>query len=328
MGYADPGWLRLEHERLHARVQWLELQRQPEEKPFTIRLDGPPRSKRLTLSGCARIRPFDRRYLYTTLLLDFLPDSTRVVNRPQGVRDWNEKLAALAFPEFTPQTLVSNDVDEIVAFAERFERITVKPVDGHGGKGIVFHTSGEDTEPLHGATRAGGHWVIAQEYLPSARDGDKRILLLEGEPLGAILRVHAEGVELNNLDQGGSANPAELTPRELEICRTFKPELERRGIFFVGIDVIGEMLIEVNVTSPTGLQEMSRFTRGISASSDRGGPGAIVRRCWFQGQHRSLQEMPADHGQGQCQGHCGKEQCQSGRSSASANTSICCTGKA
>ena len=259
VGYTDPGWLSLHHENLHARVQWLEVN-DSRERPFTVLGDEPTALEEVDVVWLRTDPPFDRRYLYTTLLLDFLPDSTRVVNRPQGVRDWNEKLAALAFPQFTPPTLVSNHVDEITAFADRFDRITVKPVDGHGGKGIVFYTRGEDTKPLDAVTHGGGHWVIAQEYLPSAAEGDKRILLLEGEPLGAILRLHAEGVELNNLDQGGSANPAELTPREIEICRTFKPELDRRGIFFVGIDVIGEMLIEVNVTSPTGLQEMSRFT--------------------------------------------------------------------
>ena len=259
VAYCAPEWLRLDHQRLCARAQWLAVN-DDRERPFTIERDEDMPLAEADVVWLRTDPPFDRRYFYTTLMLDFLPESTRVVNRPQGVRDWNEKLAALAFPEYTPPTLVSNDVGAIVDFADRHTRITVKPIDGHGGKGIVFYSPGEDQTPLHGVTHDGSHWVIAQAYLPAAREGDKRILLLEGEPLGAILRVHAEGVELNNLDQGGSANPSSLTRRELEICRAFGPELRARGIFFAGIDVIGEMLIEVNVTSPTGLQELSRFT--------------------------------------------------------------------
>ncbi len=258
VAYADPGWLSLRHDKLHARLQWLEVH-DNREAPFSILEDGVFPMDDVDVVWLRTDPPFDRRYFYVTLLLDFLPDSTRVVNRPQGVRDWNEKLAALAFPRFTPPTLVSNDAAEIASFAEGFARITVKPVDGFGGKGIVFYTRGEDTAPLSTATHNGRHWVIAQEYLPAAHEGDKRILLLEGEPLGAILRLHADGVELNNLDQGGSANPAALTPGDLEICAALGPECRDRGLFFVGIDVIGDMLIEVNVTSPTGLQEMSRF---------------------------------------------------------------------
>ncbi len=258
VGYADPGWLSLRHDVPYSRIQWLDV-RDDQDVPFTVLSDETVPLSRADAVWLRTDPPFDRGYLYTTLLLDFLPPTTRVINRPQGVRDWNEKLAALAFPHYTPRTLVSNSVEEILAFADRIGRITVKPVDGHGGKGIVFFAPGEDPSPLEAATLAGRHWVVCQEYLPAAREGDKRILLLQGEPLGSILRVHAEGVELNNLDQGGSAQPAELTPRDREICAALKPALVSRGIFFAGIDVIGGQLIEVNVTSPTGLQEMSRF---------------------------------------------------------------------
>ncbi|MXY64807.1 MAG: glutathione synthase [Gammaproteobacteria bacterium] len=258
VGYADPGWLSLRHDEPYSRIQWLDV-RDDHDVPFTVLADETVPLSRADAVWLRTDPPFDRGYLYTTLLLDFLPPTTRVINRPQGVRDWNEKLAALAFPRYTPRTLVSNSVEEILAFADRIGRITVKPVDGHGGKGIVFFSPGEDPSPLEAATRAGQHWVVSQEYLPAAREGDKRILLLQGDPLGSILRVHAEGVELNNLDQGGSAQPVDLTPRDREICAELKPALVSRGIFFAGIDVIGGQLIEVNVTSPTGLQEMSRF---------------------------------------------------------------------
>ncbi|MEM7196333.1 MAG: glutathione synthase [Pseudomonadota bacterium] len=256
--YLDQRQLWLRHDELHATVTWLEVNADIEH-PFTV-----VKQESLPMAAMDAIwvrtdPPFDRRYFYTTLLLDYLPETTRVLNRPSGIRNWNEKLAALVFPEFTPQTRVTSSVDEIQRFAEEEGRITVKPVDGFGGKGIVFFSPGDDASVLHQATHNEQHWVIAQEYLPAASEGDKRILILEGEPLGGILRVHAEGVELNNLDAGGTANPVDLTERDLEICRALKPDLEEQGIFFVGIDVIGGMLIEVNVTSPTGLQEMSRF---------------------------------------------------------------------
>lgn len=259
VGYADQQWLFLQHDTLHSRVRWLDVH-DDTDKPFSVTGDESRDLSDVDVVWLRTDPPFDRRYFYTTLLLDFLPDTTRVVNRPQSVRDWNEKLAALAFPGLTPRTLVSSSADEINTFAEEIGRITVKPVDGHGGKGIIFHSPGDDPQPLQQATNGGSHWVIAQAYLPEAALGDKRILILEGEPLGAILRVHADGAELNNLDQGGSANPVELDSRDREICEAMKATLRSRGLFFVGIDVIGGKLIEVNVTSPTGLQELSRFS--------------------------------------------------------------------
>lgn len=206
--------------------------------------------------------PFNRRYFYTSLLLDFLPDSVTVVNRPQAIRDWNEKLAALKFSDYTPQTLVSAQPEEIEAFVQEHGRITLKPIDGHGGKGVEF-SNASDVDRLatyQRVTASGRRWTIAQAYLEAASDGDKRILLLQGEPIGAILRVHAEGQELNNLDAGGTAKPTKLTDRDLQICRAVGPALKENGIVFAGIDVIGDYMIEVNVTSPTGIQEASRFS--------------------------------------------------------------------
>lgn len=206
--------------------------------------------------------PFDRSYMYSTLMLDRVLPKTLVVNRPSGIRNWNEKLAALHYPELTPETLVSRDVDSILKFLSRYEHITLKPVDGHGGKGIIFlRTDSEDqAKKIEQITRKGSHWIIAQEYLSDAKRGDKRILLVQGEPIGAVLRVHAEGQELNNLDQGGEAVPDKLDDRDYEICEAIKPGLIEQGIFFCGIDVIGGKLIEVNVTSPTCLQELCKFS--------------------------------------------------------------------
>jgi len=194
-------------------------------------------------------------------LLDQLPAHVQIINRPVTVRNWNEKLAALRYPDFTPKTLVSRSQQEIARFLRDQKRITVKPVDGHGGKGIIFlDAEGEGlSQQLDTATHGGRHWVVAQQYLPAAREGDKRILLLDGEPLGAILRVHAEGAELNNLDQGGSAQQSALDQQDWNICEAMRDDLVAHGVRFAGIDVIGGMLIEINITSPTGIQEMSRF---------------------------------------------------------------------
>ena len=206
--------------------------------------------------------PFDRAYLYSTLLLDLVGSNTQVINRPSGIRNWNEKLAALHFPEFTPDTLVTNNAEEILDFVSRHNRVTLKPVDGHGGEGIEFLDKQDNAakRKIDEGTQSGRHWVIVQEYLEAAQQGDKRILLVDGNPIGGVLRVHAEGEELNNLDRGGQAVPTELVEVDYEICAAIKPGLVEQGIFFSGIDVIGGKLIEVNVTSPTCLQELCQFS--------------------------------------------------------------------
>lgn len=206
--------------------------------------------------------PFDRRYYYTTLLLDYLPATVKIVNRPQTLRDWNEKLAALYFPQFTPATLISNSVEQIGRMLEIHSKLTVKPVDGHGGQGIIFIQRDDKDwqDRVRHSTHEQSHWVVTQEYLAAAAQGDKRILLVNGEPIGGILRVHAHGVELNNLDAGGTAHACELDANDIKICAAIKSDLIKKGVFFCGIDVIGGKLIEVNVTSPTGLRELTQFS--------------------------------------------------------------------
>ncbi len=255
------GGLSLRHEQPVAELMRVSV-REDHEQPFRV-------EQRLVMDlGLADVvwertdPPMNRRYLYASLILDFLPRRTLVINRPAAIRDWNEKLAALKFPAFTPETLVSASAAEIGGFLDRHRRITLKPIDGHGGKGVEFcdHDAADREAVIERVTGGGRRWIIAQRYLESAREGDKRILLLNGEPIGAILRLHAEGKELNNLDAGGTANPTELTDRDLEICAAMAGPLRASGVVFAGIDIIGGMLIEVNVTSPTGLQEASRFS--------------------------------------------------------------------
>ncbi len=206
--------------------------------------------------------PVDRTYIYMTLLLDLLPDTTRVINRPSSIRDWNEKLAALKYASYAPASLIARRAGDIVSFLQEHGRIVLKPLDGHGGEGILFLSkeNGNITQSIGEITHHESRWIKVQEYLPKAKEGDKRILLLHGEPLGGILRVHAEGVELNNLDAGGTAHPTELDEYDLEICAALKQDMIELGIVFSGIDVIGGKLIEINVTSPTGLQELCRFS--------------------------------------------------------------------
>ncbi len=206
--------------------------------------------------------PVDRTYIYMTLLLDLLPETTRVINRPSAIRDWNEKLAALFYASYAPKSLIARRAQDIVSFLNEHDRIVLKPLDGHGGEGILFLSKSDKNieQSIGEITHQQSHWIKVQEYLPKASEGDKRILLLHGEPLGGILRLHADGVELNNLDAGGTAHPAELDEADLEICAAIKDGLIENGVVFSGIDVIGGKLIEINVTSPTGLQELCRFS--------------------------------------------------------------------
>jgi glutathione synthase len=257
--YLDAGDLYVKDSSVMATAQRVNVQDDPQ-VPFEPESEEPVLMADMDAVWIRTDPPVDRAYFYMTMLLDLLPASVKVINRPSTIRDWNEKLAALQYPQFTPATMVARHSAQIVDFVQQHGRTTLKPVDGHGGAGILFvdaEQSDLDSQ-IRLATHGGSHWVIVQQYLDAAKEGDKRILLLNGEPLGAILRLHAEGVELNNLDQGGEALASEIIDRDREICAGLKTDLVSRGVVFAGIDVIGGMLIEINITSPTGLQEMSR----------------------------------------------------------------------
>lgn len=213
--------------------------------------------------------PVDVAFLHATQLVEATGGRSPVyVNSPAGLRTANEKLWALHFPEITPETLVSRDLAQLRAFVEDApDGAIVKPVDGHGGEGVVLLRRGDRNTPsvLELLTARGRDWAIAQEYVPAAREGDKRILLLDGEPLGAILRVPLDTENRANMAVGGTPVKTALTARDREICAALAPLLRREGLVFVGIDVIGDMLIEVNVTSPTGLAELARLEGGDPA---------------------------------------------------------------
>ncbi len=207
--------------------------------------------------------PFDATYLYATQLLERVRDDVLVLNDPRGLRDANEKLYALHFPEVTPRTIVTMREHDVRAFLETLGGPgVIKPLDGAGGRGIMvvdlddrnFRSIVETT------TREGTRYCMVQEYLPAVRKGDKRVLLLEGEPLGAILRVPREDEARSNIHVGGRVEPVDLDDDDRRIIAAVAPRLRADGLVFVGLDVIGGRLTEVNVTSPTGIQELSRFT--------------------------------------------------------------------
>ena len=210
--------------------------------------------------------PFDMVYITACHILESLPDSVLVLNDPREVRGAPEKLFVMDYPDLMPPTLVTSDEEAIRAFRAEHGEIIVKPLYGNGGAG-VFRLRADDqnlASLLEMFLGAPGPCrrplpLIAQAYLPAVRAGDKRVLLLDGEPVGAINRVPAEGEARSNMHVGGRAEASGLDPRDLEICAAIGPELKRRRLVLTGIDVIGGLMTEINVTSPTGIQELRRF---------------------------------------------------------------------
>ncbi len=207
--------------------------------------------------------PFDTEYLHATQMLDLVKGETLVVNDPAGLRAANEKLFALQFERWMPRTMVSRDRDAIFRFLREVGGTAViKPLDGAGGSGVVAlrHEDKNARALVDILTREGKHWAMVQEFQPGISEGDKRVLLLEGKPLGAILRVPRGDDIRANIHVGGSVFATELTDHEKELCEAVAPTLVEHGLYFVGLDLIGGKLIEVNVTSPTGIQELGRLT--------------------------------------------------------------------
>ncbi|MEO1134544.1 MAG: glutathione synthase [Cyanobacteria bacterium J06639_1] len=202
--------------------------------------------------------PVDAAYIRATQLLDLA--STLVLNHPAALRTANEKLFALQFPRWTPETLVTQDAKAIADFAKSRGRAVLKPLDGKGGEGIFFLEKNDRNlnSLIEVSTQFGRVPVMVQEYLPAAADGDKRILLLDGKPLGAINRLPGSGDFRGNIAAGGSVAATGISPKELEMCADIAPILQQNKLYFVGLDVIGERLTEINVTSPTMLREMSQ----------------------------------------------------------------------
>jgi len=205
--------------------------------------------------------PFDMGYITTTHILQMIHPQTLVVNDPFWVRNYPEKLLVLNFPDLTPPTMIARDLDTLKAFRAAHGDVILKPLYGNGGAGVFKLREGDSNlaslhELFSGINREP---LIMQKFLPAVSKGDKRVILVDGEPVGAINRVLAGGETRSNMHVGGRPEQVDLTDRDREICAAIGPLLREKGQIFVGIDVIGEWLTEINVTSPTGLQELERF---------------------------------------------------------------------
>lgn len=213
--------------------------------------------------------PFNMEYIYSTYLLELAEKKgCLIVNRPASIRSANEKLFTAWFPECSPETLVTNDMERIKAFQEELDHIVVKPLDGMGGS-MIFQVRKGDTNRnviLEAITKNGTQTIMAQRFLPEYKDGDKRILLINGKPFPhGLSRIPAEGEGRGNLAAGATYKGVDLTERELEICNIIGPKLKEMGLMFVGLDVIGDYLTEINVTSPTCIRELdSIYSANIS----------------------------------------------------------------
>src|SRR5688572_26079687 len=258
--YYGPRDLTLRETHLVARVRPLVL-RNVRGDHFTL---GDPSVYELGRADVVLMRqdpPFDMAYITATHMLERIHPKTLVVNDPFHVRNAPEKLFVTQFEGLMPPTLITSDRDEIRAFRAAHKEIIVKPLYGNGGAG-VFRLKSDDENfaaLLEMFTQFYREPLVVQRYVPDVRKGDKRIILVDGEPVGAINRVPAEGEARSNLHVGGRAEPVELSPRDRAICAAIGPALKQRGLIFAGIDVIGEYLTEINVTSPTGIQELRRF---------------------------------------------------------------------
>ena len=253
--------------RLYARARPLEVRRE-RGNHFTL---GKTQLLDLATMDVILMRqdpPFDMSYITATHLLEHVHPQTLVVNDPAEVRNAPEKLFVTHFSEIMPPTLISSSRDDILAFRRDYEDIIVKPLFGNGGAG-VFHITPEDenlNSLLELFTEFYREPIIVQQYMPAVREGDKRIILIDGKPAGGVLRVPPPGEARANMHVGAEPVKTELTARERDICDAIGPILAEKGLIFVGIDVIGGYVTEINVTSPTGIQEINRFD-GVSLES-------------------------------------------------------------
>ncbi len=258
--YYTPDRLSLEGNQVFARVEPLTV-RDQKGQHFTL---GEPERADLSGMDVVLLRqdpPFDMAYITTTHILERIHPATLVVNDPMWVRNSPEKIFVMEFPHLMPETIITRDPAEIAAFRRAHRDVIVKPLYGNGGAG-VFHLR-EDDRNLASLLEMFGQMFrepfIVQRYLKEVRAGDKRIILIDGEPVGAINRVPAENEARSNMHVGGRAEKTHLTRREEEICAAIGPALRQRGFLLVGIDVIGDFITEINVTSPTGVREVARF---------------------------------------------------------------------
>jgi glutathione synthase len=255
-----PRDMALRGHRLHARARKLTV-RAVRGDHYTL---GPVEDLDLSTLDVIMMRqdpPFDMAYITATHMLDHIHPKVLVVNDPTEVRNAPEKLFVTHFPDLMPPTVITASRDEVLAARREWQDIIIKPLYGNGGSG-VFHIRPDDENLgalLETFTQLYREPIIVQKYLPEIRQGDKRIILIDGEPAGAVSRLPQAGEARANFHAGGTAAGTRLTPREQQICATIGPVLRQKGLIFVGIDVIGDYMTEINVTSPTGIQEINRL---------------------------------------------------------------------
>ncbi len=260
LSYYTPDRLSLSEGRLYASAQTLNV-RDKAGDHFTL---GEAKRIDLAFFDVILLRqdpPFDMHYITTTHLLEKLDPKTLVVNNPRSVRNAPEKMFVMEFADLMPPTLITRDLDEIKAFREKHKDIVMKPLYGKGGESVFRVAPGDlnfgSLYDLFSVTFREA-WVV-QKFLPEVKDGDKRIILVDGEFAGAVNRVPAEGDLRSNMVRGGSPKKTDLSAREREICDRLGPELKKRGLLFTGIDVIAGWLTEINVTSPTGIRAIKNL---------------------------------------------------------------------
>ena len=205
--------------------------------------------------------PFDMHYITYTHLLDHLDKKVRVINNPVSVRNAPEKLLVTHFADLMPKTIISKNFDEIKEFVSKLNKVVLKPLYGKGGEGIILLESNDKMfdKKLEKFLLSEHEPIMAQEYLPIVKKGDKRIILINGEPVGCLNRIPAEGEFRSNLGVGGLPELSELSPRDIEICQRISKTLIDYDLYFVGIDVIGDFLTEINVTCPTGVRQIKEL---------------------------------------------------------------------
>jgi glutathione synthase len=246
---------------LHARVARARMQPDPIE-PIALAQAEDVNLETIDAVFVRKDPPFDSNYLWAVLMLEALRGKTLVVNDPRGLRDANEKLYTCHFPQLMPETLVSSHRERIRSFMMQVGgRAVIKPLDGAGGEGVMALSEGDPNVRaiIDTVTQNGARVAMVQRFLPEYKQGDKRILLLDGEPIGALLRVPRSDDIASNLRMGGRAEAGMLDAADKRIIEAIAPRLRQDGLYFVGLDVIGGYLTEVNVTSPTGIQQMSRI---------------------------------------------------------------------
>ncbi|MFT4959830.1 MAG: glutathione synthase [Paracoccaceae bacterium] len=258
--YYSPDKLAYQEGRIAARGQDMTVQR----VAGTPAILGEEREIDLSEMDVVWLRqdpPFDMNYITSTHILDRLAPGTLVVNDPFWVRNYPEKLLVLDFPDLTPPTTIARDLDTIKAFKAKHGDVILKPLYGNGGAGVFrLDRNDRNLTSLHELfTSFSREPLIVQKFLPDVSNGDKRVILVDGEPVGAINRVPAPGETRSNMHVGGRPEKIGLSKRDLEICAAIGPLLREKGQVFVGIDIIGDYLTEINVTSPTGIQELERF---------------------------------------------------------------------